>query len=51
MSINPSGILPIEISKNYNKKEWIKLATHKADWYDPMIQKKDDYFTNSSNLE
>lgn len=29
--------------------EWIKWANQKADWHDPIIQKKDELFDNSSN--
>jgi len=28
---------------------WIKWANQKADWYDPIIQKEDKLFTNSTN--
>jgi uncharacterized cysteine cluster protein YcgN (CxxCxxCC family) len=30
-------------------KNYIKWAKDKADWYDPIIQKKNELFTNSSN--
>jgi len=30
-------------------KNWIQWANNKTDWYDPIIQKDDELFTNSSN--
>jgi len=30
-------------------KTWIIWANNKVDWYDPIIKKSDDFFTNASN--
>ncbi|WP_373495434.1 hypothetical protein [Aquiflexum sp.] len=33
-----------------NVQEWIQWAKHKADWYDPTVEKKDEYLNPFGEL-